>query len=1267
MNHILMLRRRLCAISLLVTAVLLLSTIILAPASDYIPDGRVNPSHSGTYLLSKTVTLFPSSHEKNGTIDSPNRNTRDGAVGYDYYDYQSVVDGLESMNDEHPSIVEITTAQEEYGIPDCAEGYEVHILRITNESTLTPERPEILFLGGIHGDETISVTAAMGLARFLVESYSHDEYVRFLVDSREIYILPSLNPYGLEHGTRTDGNGEDLNRDFSYDQEGQPFTTVGARAVHELMKEHLFISSVNWHSGVEAIGYAWGCSVHNTESDESPDDAAFASQGWGMRTYAGDFRGHYRTGRNNQVIYHARGAFSDYAYAASWDLDHVSPGWPTEGCRSLAYTVEISGEDRPAADRLGTDEEIYVPGGAGDGYIPKNIRMALYMIDTVSPYIHMEETDEDTLYADPGTEIGMEWTVGGCENVDSCQVVLRDKLSTSESIAWSLNDSPVASSWEGMEEGGNPLSLKRFTGRFSAPEVSGSYDVEIRVIPDGHLSQQDNPEPAVIPQSLYVRMRTEDGTVIENGGNRLICQRNVTLISRLLVVNGTVEMSSLPSHAEKGDELVLQWRVNVPGELNHSYLRWGEEEPDAGPDSMVPGTIKEEGTYGAVIELPDKWGTFRFQAVAENESGTVFSSDTLYVKTRPYAEITVSPDMAVRGSPVDIEWTVGGADTVDAAYLRVSRSPDPWTDTLLSLGPFTGAKTVFRTTLEIPDTPGTLYVGAEARVDGSPEIFRSETREIEVLDHAGVHSISVDYTGGFHQLLNIENVTIGTNGDEPGLLNPENVTDVRYTLTGTDNETPGLSGALEFDDTGNAWRSHGINVSSLPEGDHNVRIDFRYGSQNLSSPASEGSLFSVDHITRLYGSDHVLLDDLTLIFEKLMMTSSYAQWLNMSQEPGTGCGLLLHPENSSLPLIVLDNVPLEPAGIGAGDNADATSNEDIINLSRRYRCEIDLGGVRPGLYGFSFRVHTIFDSHLIEGELTPLEITGPPSPEISVNDVLYSGGMEQVLSLTGIEGRSPDGTKWDSFNRYSEYLENVNVSVLLEMGSTRVCSSFTQTLTNSNRTMDRVDLELSHFPSGEIRLSLSMRYIYEFPFGGNWISYANYLHNSSITIDHIYWFEGDADVLMEETVVRGEMERTLAIANVSIGSTSEYPQADALEVRAALTGRDGVISTEELTFNSTSSSWELAPLDISDLTGGRWHINLTGSTGRFNFYGTEEYLEGMRFIVPEDVDDRTWSEGPWPWIILLTVILSALAALLRWRCRRRAAERGMERESDEER
>ena len=154
---------------------------------------------------------------------------------YTYHTYNSLLSDMENLELLYPNIFELYTAQDEYSLPDVTSGsetYKTWIMRITNENTGF-NKPEVLFIGGHHGDETVGIEVAYYYAEWLVENYDNDPFIKYLVDNREIYIMPVVNPYGWEHNQRYDEHGLDMNRDYPYDENSGSGTRPSSTGVRQ--------------------------------------------------------------------------------------------------------------------------------------------------------------------------------------------------------------------------------------------------------------------------------------------------------------------------------------------------------------------------------------------------------------------------------------------------------------------------------------------------------------------------------------------------------------------------------------------------------------------------------------------------------------------------------------------------------------------------------------------------------------------------------------------------------------------------------------------------------------------------------------------------------------------------------------------------------------------------------------------------------------------------------------------------------------------------
>jgi len=111
-------------------------------------------------------------------------------------------------------------------------GYDLFVLKLTNESNDFIEKPKALFVSGLHAGDFAPVELNLRLAEHLLANYGVDADVTWLLDTQEVHLILIANPDGrkiAEPGTawvkNTNNNycssnpsyfGANLNRNFSF-------------------------------------------------------------------------------------------------------------------------------------------------------------------------------------------------------------------------------------------------------------------------------------------------------------------------------------------------------------------------------------------------------------------------------------------------------------------------------------------------------------------------------------------------------------------------------------------------------------------------------------------------------------------------------------------------------------------------------------------------------------------------------------------------------------------------------------------------------------------------------------------------------------------------------------------------------------------------------------------------------------------------------------------------------------------------------------------
>ena len=172
----------------------------------------------------------------------------------DFTDYNELTDELQDIAATYPNIANL------YELGTSIQGRSIWGLKITDNPDIEENEVEIQFDGCHHGDEYMSVEMPLNLAWHLVENYSLNSTITDLVDNREIWIVPLVNPDGRQMNQRTNANGVDLNRDYGYMHGGSspgPFSQPETQVMREHQLENNMLLSYSYHTTAEYVNYVW--------------------------------------------------------------------------------------------------------------------------------------------------------------------------------------------------------------------------------------------------------------------------------------------------------------------------------------------------------------------------------------------------------------------------------------------------------------------------------------------------------------------------------------------------------------------------------------------------------------------------------------------------------------------------------------------------------------------------------------------------------------------------------------------------------------------------------------------------------------------------------------------------------------------------------------------------------------------------------------------------------------------------------------------------
>ena len=173
-----------------------------------------------------------------------------------YHTFPEIVALADSLANSFPGICE----KHIFGY--SVYGNELGALKISDNVALDENEAEVMFDGGIHGDEIGCSENVIRFARDLCIGYGSDPTITDLINNREIWLYYCVNPYGRIHDIRYNGNGVDLNRDWGYmwDAWGGSsgaYSQPETKALRNCMYNRQFVVHTTYHSGTEYISCPW--------------------------------------------------------------------------------------------------------------------------------------------------------------------------------------------------------------------------------------------------------------------------------------------------------------------------------------------------------------------------------------------------------------------------------------------------------------------------------------------------------------------------------------------------------------------------------------------------------------------------------------------------------------------------------------------------------------------------------------------------------------------------------------------------------------------------------------------------------------------------------------------------------------------------------------------------------------------------------------------------------------------------------------------------
>lgn len=283
-----------------------------------------------------------------------------------YHNYQELTDLVKDLAAKNSDLIKLSS------IAVTTEKRDMWALEITNDPVNANQKPGIIFMGGHHAREHLSVEMPLMWAQYLVNEFRNgNPRITTLLNSRVIYIIPTVNPDGMEYdisgakyqmwrknrSRNSDGTyGVDLNRNYGY-QWGtggssnntnnetymgpKPFSEIETVAIKNYIDTHSNITILlSYHSFSKLILYPWGHKYDGIEIVK--DQAVHKKMAEKMATWNG-----YAPQQSSE-LYIASGDTTDWSYGEhkiisfTFELDPSSSGFGGGGFYPGASQIQPS-------------------------------------------------------------------------------------------------------------------------------------------------------------------------------------------------------------------------------------------------------------------------------------------------------------------------------------------------------------------------------------------------------------------------------------------------------------------------------------------------------------------------------------------------------------------------------------------------------------------------------------------------------------------------------------------------------------------------------------------------------------------------------------------------------------------------------------------------------------------------------------------------------------------------------------------------------------
>ncbi|GAA3031160.1 M14 family metallopeptidase [Streptomyces glomeratus] len=281
-----------------------------------------------------------------------------------YHNYAEMNAEIDQRLAAYPNIMSRRVIGKSY------QGRDIVAIKVSDNVATDENEPEVLFTFHQHAREHLTVEMALYLLRELGAGYGSDPGITDIVNSREIWIVPDLNPDGGEYDIATGSYrswrknrqpnsgssyvGTDLNRNWNYkwgccggssgSKSSETYRGASAESAPEVKVVADFVRSrvvggkqqikagIDFHTYSELVLWPFGYTYSDTAPGMTADDAAaFKAVGRKMAASNG------YTPEQSSDLYITDGSIDDYLWGTQKIFDYTFEMYPTSSSSGGFY------------------------------------------------------------------------------------------------------------------------------------------------------------------------------------------------------------------------------------------------------------------------------------------------------------------------------------------------------------------------------------------------------------------------------------------------------------------------------------------------------------------------------------------------------------------------------------------------------------------------------------------------------------------------------------------------------------------------------------------------------------------------------------------------------------------------------------------------------------------------------------------------------------------------------------------------------------------